>query len=107
MSQLAARMPGDFDRSPKYRAKQGEERASSQAALLRPIRSYDELRAAIDARRKMLGMTMRDLDHKSGCQEGYSAKLIAGVKNRGPASFEWITGALGIDLVIIERRTGD
>ncbi len=104
----AAHMPGDFAHTPAYLAKKVEVRADAQAALLRPIRSYDELRRAIDARRKMLGLTMLELDEKSGCQQGYSAKLIAGVKHFGPGSLEWITGALGIDLIIIERRsTGD
>jgi len=98
------RMSGDFTRSAEYQAVQAQARAEAQAALLKPLRTYEELRAAIDARRKLIGMTMADLDERSGVQSGYSAKLIAGVKNLGPMSMDCILGALGIDLVIIERR---
>jgi hypothetical protein len=104
MRHVTTHMAGDHTRSPEFLAAKADARAAAQCALLRPIRSYEELRAAIDNRRKMLGMTMLELDERSGCSTGYSAKLIAGLKHFGPGSFEWITGALGIDLIIIERR---
>lgn len=104
MTAAIAKMRGEFARSPQFLAADAAAKAEAQATLLRPIRTYPELRAAIDARRKMLSLTMADLDHRSGVQPGYSAKLICGLRHFGPMSLEVLLGALGVDLVLIERR---
>lgn len=66
-------------------------------------RSYDELRAALNARRQQLGLTMEVLDEISGLQPGYSGKIFGGrrVKNMGPLSATVLLGALGVQLAII------
>jgi hypothetical protein len=104
---IATHMPGDFRRTPQFIARKADEHDVAIGVLLRPVRSYGQLREAINARRKQLGLTMLELDEKSGCQSGYSAKLICGDKNFGPMSMDAILGALQMDIVLIARRTGD
>lgn len=67
---------------------------------LRPIiiTSYDELRAALAARRKSLGLTQLAVDHLAGLQSGYTGKLEAQIKNFGPMSFDAILGTLGLKI---------
>jgi hypothetical protein len=46
---------------------------------------------------------MEDVDHKSGVQDGYSAKLFVGIRGFGVMSLQAILGALDADLVVIPR----
>ncbi len=104
MSLYEPRMAGEVNCSPQWLTSQAEGRAAAAAALLRPIRDYDELRQALDARRRLMGLTLLQLDERSGVQSGYSAKLIAGMRHLGTMSLPSILGALELDLMLIERR---
>lgn len=64
------------------------------------ITDYPGLRAAIDQRRKELGLSMLALDELAGLQSGYSAKILCGIKNLGPISLECMLGALGMAIVL-------
>ena len=66
--------------------------------------TVSHIRQAFDARRRELGMTMVDLDAKSGVQDGYAAKVIAGIRRPGDMSLGAIAGALGLELHVIESR---
>lgn len=77
----------------------------------------------LQARRVALGLTMADLDHRAGLQDGYTAKLLrpnmpqgrAGVhfrdvRDRTPAgdiemsgASEFLTEALGLRLVVVDE----
>jgi hypothetical protein len=46
---------------------------------------------------------MEDVDHKSGVQDGYSAKLFVGIRGFGVMSLQAVLGALDADLVVIPR----
>jgi hypothetical protein len=77
-------MPGDYRHTPQFIARKADEHDVAIGVLLRPVRSYGQLREAINARRKQLGLTMLELDEKSGVHPGYSAKLICGDKKLWP-----------------------
>jgi hypothetical protein len=66
------------------------------------VRDYPSLRKALDARRRELGWTMLELDHRSGLQDGYSAKLLGpnGSRHFGKMSFEVMLAALGVEIVV-------
>jgi hypothetical protein len=66
-------------------------------------RTYDELRKLIDARRRKLGLTMLDLDVDAGLQDGYSSKLMVGIRNFGPKSLEAVLKALGVEIKLVPR----
>jgi hypothetical protein len=46
-------------------------------------------------------MTMIDLDDASGLQDGYSAKLICGMKSLGKVSTPLLLEALGVELLVV------
>ena len=46
---------------------------------------------------------MADVDAKSGCQDGYSAKLFVGIRRFGPMSLNAVLGALECDLVVVPK----
>jgi hypothetical protein len=58
------------------------------------VRDYASLRAAIDARRRALGITFEALDQISGVADGYSSKLACGLRSFGPMSLPSILDAL-------------
>lgn len=62
------------------------------------IAEYADLRLAIAARRKELGLSQVDLDNIAEVQPGYTAKLECGLKNFGEKSLPAILGALGLVL---------
>jgi hypothetical protein len=77
------------------------------AVAIATIRSYDDL--IVVARARMddaLEITFETLDHLSGVQSGYSAKLLGPgpdhCKTLGPVSFCAIMGALGMKLLAVE-----
>jgi hypothetical protein len=70
------------------------------------IREYNDIRFAIDLRRKQLGMSMEDLDHVSGVTSGYSSKIICGMRNLGSVSLPSLLGALKLRLTIQPLETG-
>jgi hypothetical protein len=76
--------------------------AEASATLLRSIRDYPELIRAIDARRIQLGLTMLEMDDLTGMADGWSSKVLAGIKNLGPTSLTCFLEALKVDLVLIE-----
>jgi len=67
---------------------------------LAPIRDYESLRKAINARWTALGITMLDLDAVTGFHDGYSAKLLRGVRHFGDMSLPVMLQALGVELVL-------
>jgi hypothetical protein len=67
------------------------------------IRDYSQLRAAIAARRRQLGLRQLDLDEKSSLQSGYSGKVEAGVRHLGPLSLPMLLAALDCDLLLAPR----
>jgi hypothetical protein len=73
-----------------------------EVAALR-VNTYPDLLRQLDLRRRELGMRMEDVDHKSGLQEGYSAKLFVGIRRFGEMSLSCLLGALECDLVIVPR----
>jgi hypothetical protein len=73
-----------------------------EVAALR-VRDYPGLLRQLDRRRQELNMRMEDLDHRSGVQPGYSAKLLVGLRRFGEMSLPCILGALECDLVVVPR----
>jgi hypothetical protein len=73
-----------------------------EVAALR-VKSYSDLLRQLDARRRELGLRMADLDQRSGVADGYSAKLICGMRRFGEMSLPAILGALAVDLVVVPR----
>jgi hypothetical protein len=73
-----------------------------EVAALR-VRTFPDLLRQLDRRRRELGLRMEDVDHKSGVQDGYSAKLFVGIRGFGAMSLPAILGALDADLVVIPR----
>jgi hypothetical protein len=67
------------------------------------IRDYDQLRAALSARRRALGLRQLDLDEKSGLQNGYSGKLEKGIRKLGDVSLPMILCGLDADLYLAPR----
>lgn len=70
-----------------------------------PIRDYRQLIAALDSRRKQLGLQLLALDFEAQLQDGYSSKIVCGTRNLGPVSFGAILKALGVELVLKVRNT--
>ena len=61
------------------------------------------IRDAAKQRRRELGIPLLELDDISGVQSGYAAKLEAGIKNLGYISLPCILGALGLELLVVEK----
>jgi hypothetical protein len=82
---------------------------------------------ALQARRKQLGLTLADLDHKAGVADRYSGKLLRGQSPQGRAGVhfadvctrtpagditlsgaaEFITEALGLRLLVVDAETAE
>lgn len=62
-------------------------------------RNYEEMRLAIIARRRRMGLSQLVVDEIAGLQSGYTAKIEAGarIKNLGPLSLTLLMGALGLE----------
>ncbi len=76
----------------------------SDPRTLAIVREYSDLIAAIRARMDELELTFDILDHRSGVQVGYSAKILGPTptKSFGPVSLGCILGALRMKLIAIE-----
>lgn len=66
--------------------------------------TYEQLTKALDGRRRQLGMTMLELDDKSGMQDGYSAKLFCHRRHLGPLSLPLMLQTLGVELLLVMRE---
>ena len=64
------------------------------------VSEYRDLRKVMDRRRKDLGMSMEELDHRSGVASGYSAKILGGVRCLGPLSLPCLLGALRLRMTL-------
>jgi transcriptional regulator with XRE-family HTH domain len=67
------------------------------------IRAYTQLRSAIAARRRQLGLRQLDLDEVSGTQTGYVSKIEAGIRKLGPLSLPMLLAGLDCDLLLCPR----
>ena len=65
------------------------------------IRSMSDLAAALNRQRQRQGMTLLELDHLAALQNGYSAKIMCGVKSLGPLSLSGMLMALGCELRVV------
>jgi hypothetical protein len=68
-------------------------------------RTYQELTAALAARRRQLGLRQLDADEKSGLQTGYVGKIEAGIRRLGPLSLPMMLAALDCDLLLAPRSS--
>jgi hypothetical protein len=83
-----------------------DEGVEKPAKVAVKVKDYTELVKYLDARRRQLGMTMSDLDYKSGLQEGYAAKLICGMRSLGPVSLPLMLETLGLEILVTLDRLG-
>jgi hypothetical protein len=66
-------------------------------------RTYKELRETLAARRKALGWTQLECDHKSGLQDQYTGKLEIGTRHLGSMSMEVLLQTLDLEMYIGPR----
>jgi hypothetical protein len=64
----------------------------------RLIRTEADLLEAVRARIRELDVTHATVDSISGMADGYTSKLMAGMKGIGPKSWPLLAGALGLAL---------
>lgn len=78
-------------------------------AELPTARDYEGFRRLLDARRKVLRMSMLELDHLANMPSGYSAKLLCGnhPKNIGPDSMGKLLAALSVEIAIMPTALGN
>jgi hypothetical protein len=60
-----------------------------------------EIAGLLDLQRRRLGLVNLCLDDVAGLQQGYSAKIFAGVKRLGDMSMPAMIGATGCKLVVV------
>jgi hypothetical protein len=68
-----------------------------------PVKSYAELIALIEARRRELGLSMLEVDWRAGLQDGYFAKVSCGLKHMGRLSFGLILDTLGLEVRVYPK----
>jgi hypothetical protein len=66
-------------------------------------RDYDQLRAALSARRRSLGLTQLAADERAGLQSGYVSTLEAGTKHLSKLSLPMLLAAYDLDLFVSPR----
>src|ERR1700722_10538037 len=71
------------------------------------IRDYSQLRSAIAARRRQLGLLQLEADELSGCQPGYQGKIECGLRKLGDLSLPMVLAALDCDLYLAPRSDTD
>ncbi|MGB7976257.1 MAG: hypothetical protein WCF81_18365 [Roseiarcus sp.] len=77
-------------------------------------RTYQDLTAALAARRRALGLTQLQCDSRAGLQDQYTGKLEIGTRHWGKLSLPMLCAALDIDILVaprsgvapVEERTG-
>jgi hypothetical protein len=67
------------------------------------IRDYSQLRAAIAARRRQLGLRQRDADEICGLQPGYLGKIEKNIRKLGDLSLPMVLAGLDCDLYLAPR----
>jgi hypothetical protein len=67
--------------------------------MTRPKR--DQLRQAIDARRKELRLTCLDVDTDAELPSGYFSKYMSCVRNLGPDALGKVIAVLGVQIVLV------
>ena len=50
-------------------------------------------------------MTQLQVDFDSGLPDGYTGKIECGVRMLGNLSMDCLLGALGVEIVVVERET--
>jgi predicted transcriptional regulator len=69
----------------------------------RPLRTFEDLRSALVARRHAVGLTQVDMDAITGLADGHVAKIESGARRLGPVSLPILLEALHCDLVLVPR----
>jgi len=67
------------------------------------VETPSEIRDALAARRRQLGLRQLELDDMAGVQAGYSGKVEKNIRGFGDMSLSCIMGALGFELLLVER----
>jgi hypothetical protein len=67
------------------------------------IRDYDQLRQALAARRRQLGLRQIEVDARAGLQDQYTGKLEIGTRHLGKLSLPMLLCALDLDLYVAPR----
>jgi hypothetical protein len=62
-----------------------------------------QIREVFAARRRQLGLNQLELDQLAGVQDQYSGKCEVGTRNYGNMSLAAIMGALGFEMILVER----
>jgi hypothetical protein len=70
-------------------------------------RDYSQLRQAIAARRRQLGLLQLEADEKSGLQPGYFGKIECGLRKLGDLSLPMALAALDAELYFCPRSDVD
>jgi hypothetical protein len=66
-------------------------------------RPRDQLRNAVDARRKELKLTCLDVDSDAGLASGYFSKYLCGSRHLGPDALEKVIAFLGVEIVLVPK----
>jgi hypothetical protein len=61
----------------------------------------DQLRLAVDARRRALRMRCLDVDADAGLQDGYYAKCICGTRRLSDSTLDKVLNALGVKILLV------
>ncbi len=67
------------------------------------IREYDDLRRAIAARRRELGLSQRDVDHRAGLTDSHLSKIECGARHFGDVSLGLVLEVLHLEIVLRPR----
>jgi hypothetical protein len=62
-----------------------------------------QIREVFAARRRQLGLNQLELDDLAGTQSAYAGKCEIGTRNYGNMSLSSIMGALGLEMIVVER----
>jgi hypothetical protein len=65
-----------------------------------------QIREVFAARRRQLGLNQLELDDLAGTQSGYAGKCEVSIRNDGNMSLSFIMGALGFEMILMERPEG-
>jgi transcriptional regulator with XRE-family HTH domain len=68
-------------------------------------RDYDQLRGALAARRRQLGLTQLQVDQRAGLQDQYCGKLEIGTRMLGNLSLPMLCAALDVDILVAPRSS--